>query len=710
MKDIKHAQRSVLELSWLSLLAACYYSFISGGRLCRMLTGGESIIHRFVLAALLTSALVIVVVVLYLLVQRVGKADGLKNIICCIFEIKATAFVYVLIMAKLFQAFYYRIYIPEENGYYYYISRSFVVIYVAAIILSYIGGCAKFRKAQVYSTVVCFLGWLMGRIVIGISGLYRFVYYCTVLLSTYYTLCYLIDFSLKCTLTKIKRYLFSLNPKRIIVYCMVVVVGACVGFISAYSTGETIYCVRCAFWSAALLCITKCFFLYKEKERFVEKAFLCIILTIGILLAVFMPLTTGVSWDDQIHYSGALDVIQAGFLTEADVSMAYIEEGPHGNTTSLLKTREYYNALREKSGIVASRGTGYVSSLFQRISYIPNALGLCISQILLLPYGISFIMGRVSGLLFYAFVVYAAMQRLKSGKLLLAVIALLPTNLFQACSYSYDAWIVCLVAYAMAIFIGNLQNACETIESKNVFEIAIVMALAIAPKGIYFPLLMLFLIMPATKFSNKLQQNRYLLTILVTMVCCFVAYMLLPFVGGRYSGDTRFGEEISATGQIVYILTHPISYLKTITCFMRQYLSLENTFGHTSFMAYLGGSDYHATLTVLLFVSALIDRNKEDQGYNTVGFKIVGTLVPVIAAVLIATVMYLSCTPVGADYIDGCQPRYLAPLVFPFLILCCNFGYFKPKHHEGIAAIILSLSGYVACVCVWSNVILRYIP
>ena len=36
-----------------------------------------------------------------------------------------------------------------------------------------------------------------------------------------------------------------------------------------------------------------------------------------------------------------------------------------------------------------------------------------------------------------------------------------------------------------------------------------------------------------------------------------------------------------------------------------------------------------------------------------------------VCVVLVATALYISFTAVGADYIAGCQPRYLLPLLFP---------------------------------------------
>ena len=70
---------------------------------------------------------------------------------------------------------------------------------------------------------------------------------------------------------------------------------------------------------------------------------------------------------------------------------------------------------------------------------------------------------KLGSALVFCFVCYLAMRRLKSGKMILAVVAMFPTSLYLASSFSYDYWVNCFTILGMAYFVANLQEKDEPI-------------------------------------------------------------------------------------------------------------------------------------------------------------------------------------------------------------------------------------------------------
>lgn len=661
---------------------------------------------------LFSATLFLAGMVYILLVNRLGeeRTGVIRTVLRNIFDTKMVGILAVLVISKLTEIMFFP-YAEVDTGMpVYFLSYFALGIYLMLSVIPYVSGCNKFLKACAQSTFVCSVGFFVGRVTKSLNVVYETVYYITIIANACIFFYTAYDLTAKRSLIICRTFIGG-YWKNVTACLMAAGCGIIFEAVRATDVGEGLFWMRAFFTSAICFCITECVFLYKKKENFVERAVLCVLLTLGISMAVLLPFSTLVTWDDESHYHSIIQLAQGMNWTSADWSMSTLEILRYTEPQSISQRAAYFAELNNRGNILAFEPFfSEIGDINQVVGYFPHCFGIWIGQVLNLPFGYVFYFGRITSVVFYALVIYAAMKHLKSGKLLLAVIALLPTNLFQASNYTYDSWIVCLAAYAVAIFIGYLQKRDKLLGIKEALVVTSIMMLAVAPKGVYFPLLAIFFFVPTSKFENRSQQKNYLTTVIGMTILCFLLYMLLPFLGGNHTGDTRYGSEISASGQIAYILTNPISYMKTFWGFFEGYASLSGSYGWTSFMAYLGGKDFHMVLCALLIFAALIDRCEKDRIYNTFWCKIGGLLAPFASAVVVVTIMYCACTPVGADFIDGCQPRYLAPLIFPVLIMCLNFGYFVPKNRERFSAMTLVLSGYIASASIWSNIISYYIP
>ena len=134
--------------------------------------------------------------------------------------------------------------------------------------------------------------------------------------------------------------------------------------------------------------------------------------------------------------------------------------------------------------------------------------------------------------------------------------------------------------------------------------------------------------MPVNKFKDKKQRKIYYAIIIGTAIFLMMTFLLPMLINSPGTGDSRGGSDVNSTEQIKYILSNPLEYSDTLLNFLKDYLNLDYASEFISSMAYMGYGK--GTAITLMLIAALI-----------------------------------SFTAVGADYVAGCQPRYLLPILFP---------------------------------------------
>ena len=77
-------------------------------------------------------------------------------------------------------------------------------------------------------------------------------------------------------------------------------------------------------------------------------------------------------------------------------------------------------------------------------------------------------------------------------------------------------------------------------------------------------------------------------------------------------------------------------------------------------------SQINILVVIILLIGAFVDHSSKRKAFSW-RFRILSLLIYIGVGALCATAMYVSFTPVGADYIAGCQQRYLLPVIFPTL-------------------------------------------
>lgn len=475
-----------------------------------------------------------------------------------------------------------------------------------------------------------------------------------------------------------------------------------------------------------------------------ERGLLAVMVAAGILLTTFTPLYTHVSWDDHIHYDRA---VATSYLVDPEYSLgdaalvarAYDDvarfsrasEGPgwtnpydperlQGIYDRIDQLGSFDEAAVRLDGAITLRGVGIVE--YYTVAYIPAAIGLWAARLLGLATTQAFLLGRLMTFACYAALTYFACKRLRSGKMVLAACALVPTAVFLASGYSYDFWLIGFLMLGFAVFAGELQRPDEPLRWRWFLLMIAAFLLGLGPKAVYVPVAAMLLFMPRAKFAKvgapaagggipALTHRRYLVVVFASALFVLATFVLPFFVAGPGEGDAR-GGAVNPGMQMAFILHDPVGYLNVFGRFLEDYLALRNAeFALTDFCG-LETAHIERMVAVLLLAVALTDRRACDAAFATHAKRIAMAVLALLTVFLIATALFISFTPGGADYIAGVQGRYLLPLLFPVFLFCCNFrpldrlgeGIDRTAYHYGI----LALSAALLFCSVASVLILRF--
>lgn len=424
--------------------------------------------------------------------------------------------------------------------------------------------------------------------------------------------------------------------------------------------------------------------LRNEISRHLEYAFLIIALIFGLFLSISMPQITGVSWDDQIHFDRSLGLSYLGHseIGEEERLLAtqptILSRAPEAGIELLEEAREQTEADQGIAIVDGLFAPGSVQSLLSvsTIAYVPSAIGLWLGRLFHLPTFLLVVLGRSANLLCYVLIMAIAVRVIPYKKTLLCAIALFPTNIFLAANYSYDTWITAFIALGIALFLRERASENDALSLESFLTMLLILTIGILPKAVYFPILGILFLMPKEKLSNYFDKRCYNATVIISGLL-IVATFVLPilFSPSTNVGDVRGGEGINSTEQISFILTNPLTYCEILLRFLLSYLAPISSDGYILSYAYLGTLDsaftWISTIPFLILVVVAVLDNDGD-GISSIGFNKIEVLwillISFVSIALAATSLYVSFTPVGLETINGCQPRYIIPIILPALL------------------------------------------
>ncbi len=472
---------------------------------------------------------------------------------------------------------------------------------------------------------------------------------------------------------------------------------------------------RFAFVLTALIIATVLFALRKKVGTHPEYAFLVVALATGSLFAL-SELRAYTSWDELIHYQVAdnLSLKQIFPKTVNDHYGTNLLPSSYSFEEQSIINDKFDHDYRTKSASKKSSkksnfNIGTLITFYNQIGHLPSGITLLLGRIIRLPQHIIFVLGQWVNVLVFSTLIFFAIRKLKTGKMILAVTALLPTSIFLASNYGYDSWVTGFIALGLAYFFSALQQPDKKLTKRETIIMIASLVIGCGPKAIYFPFIFLLFLLRPAKFDSKKQYRNFLIA--TTLAIIFVVgSFALPFLVSNGSGysDRRGGSGINASEQMHFILSDPVAYTGILFNFLKGYLNPMNAGGFTTFFAYLGSFQGFQILLAIMAIVTLTDRSEYDK--KTTNLTRLSIVVAFFASVvLISTALYVSFTPVGSPIINGVQPRYLIPILFPFLFI---FGYFRlgipQKFRSLYYTVIFGVMAFVMLHGIWDLVISLY--
>ena len=474
---------------------------------------------------------------------------------------------------------------------------------------------------------------------------------------------------------------------RGIVICLTCLAAGLVTWFCLYKTGVThsrslftLFCFADVGLAIGLLIV-----MFRQLAQRCELGFLVIALCIGLLFAVLEPPTTLLSWDDEIHYGRAVCLNYGGtsYISDAE---RIVENRTLSNAISLenkLSTTHHLNAMLFRYG--GNNNNIYTTMNYTVIAYLPSAAAMWLARMLGFSVSNTVIAGRVGNLLCYVFVAYAAIKRLKYGKLIAASLCLFPTILFLAGNYSYDAFCIAFILLGICLWLEVYQKPEIKMTGARAAIMLLAFVIGILPKTVYFPFMLIVLFLPKRCFSSKAWANGYRLAVIMTALLLMFTIVAVFFgtgSGGESFSDARGGADVSAQGQIDFILHNPMQYTNILLNYLfKVYFSLgfimDAVGGCVRALAYVGlqgviipGKIAYAYLGLLLIAWLvsfdIIEKRSEKM---PLWVKAICCILSFGVICIVATSMYCGFTPVGSHDINGCQERYMLPVIIPMLLV-----------------------------------------
>lgn len=374
--------------------------------------------------------------------------------------------------------------------------------------------------------------------------------------------------------------------------------------------------------------------------------FFVVMMLVGAVSIVSLGTNFG-CWDEHIHYART----------------QYMSLGGKDNNTTWMNDFAYLNTSVPAANEVVLQLTS--------VGYIPTSIVLYLCRVLNLGLVATVVIGKMTNLflytLFFALAIYCVKGR---GKLLLSVLAFIPTSLFMATCYSYDWWVIALTALGCSIVIGEVQAKGYVTTKKLILGMAVAV-IGMLPKPIYFPVLFPLMLLKREQYQES-KKSRWI--VVLTMVVLVASFILPMVLSGPGEGDLRGGSDVNSTEQIKFILGNVVGYIQILLNFLWEYLNPEFAYKYLISFSYVGKANYYTLCMMVISAAVVLDNTKKVVAQKNIPWIRFGAILGALGGiVLAATSMYVSFTPVGLDTINGCQARYILPVLFPFLFFIGEF-------------------------------------
>ena len=374
--------------------------------------------------------------------------------------------------------------------------------------------------------------------------------------------------------------------------------------------------------------------------------------------------------DEETHFFRIYEITQGHMLTDSGLDGEEQTLGRRMPDNLDMDIRQHFSTFRDvidHRNLVLDRENEVWYSfpnmaLYSPISYLPQVIGVFLTDLITDNVLSIVYMGRLFGLLAALFLFYHALKRLPVKRECMFMILMLPMVFQEMISLSADSFInalsLFLTGFSLSLICDFSESGSRKITRKELTVLWIIAPVMGLCKVVYIPLCFLLLLLPVGLFDNK---RRKLLHTVGPVAVAMILNVLWTAVG-------NIGESASHE-QIAFILEYPYAFIKIA------YRTLL-TFGHDVIMEFMGSnmgglniSVYELPLLFLLGVIVVlaVAPQSGDKRFDR-KHKIWMTAIWMAILAMTWGSMYLGYNEVANNLITGFQGRYLIPIAFLMLV------------------------------------------
>lgn len=417
-------------------------------------------------------------------------------------------------------------------------------------------------------------------------------------------------------------------------------------------------------------------------DQKIEYSYCVICLLLGFIM-IFAIGTNQVGFDEHIHATTAYNTSfgWVGYDTKATLQMKGLTIPTFYNMKERRQIEQYLNEIHEEDARAVFTQSKFIT--FQKRSYLPISAGFAIARKLELPFQWMIMLGKMGNFLIYVFVTYFAVKLAKQGKILVAVIALIPNNLFTATSISYDGVVNSFLLLASVLVMNEFLEKEKKLSPKSALPILLSFTIGATAKQIYILMTLPLLFLPNSKFPS-MKKSILFKSCIVGICACMLYHVLFPntTISGvaqitqtlETAGDSR-SEGTNVLGQIQYIIGNPLEYSSLLLKSMFSRVFHWFT-GADEFLMYGYLGNIGKWFTCLLFITILLASlvTPKSQAIKGMCKKYISLhlIMAFCMCAVVWTSLYLSFTKVGNHTILGVQNRYFIPIFYA--VFSCFFN------------------------------------
>jgi len=315
------------------------------------------------------------------------------------------------------------------------------------------------------------------------------------------------------------------------------------------------------------------------------------------------------------------------------------------------------------------------------VLYFIPAVGITIGRLLQLGTYVTLLLGRIANFAMYMALTTYAIKKIPFGKLPMLVLLLMPMELQQAMSYSYDAPVNAISLIAIAFTVKIILSKDDKILSRKELIVMLITSLALFPsKGkAYF---LISLLPWCSLLWKKHPLNSQILKRTICLISGLLLLTVIAVVIWNYTGAKNFQYSLTTLTyegslpeplqgySLGYFVAHPFDlvkvYASTVMYFASYYYG---TFVgvELAWLDLLLPNAFTVMYTILLFFAS-IKRAGNDVVISKRA-KLLFFTVSLLTFCFILGGMLIGWTPVTSGVILGVQGRYMFPFALLVLLL-----------------------------------------